>query len=335
MTQKKLVGAAVLSLFTMTAAFADATVDQKTRVQFGGALGGVLNKFGGKSTREGIESTTVVKGNRKLTRTGESGELVDLSEEKVYTIDFSRQSYSVKTFAEIRKQLEDAMKNSEKESKEEGRGKGEKGGPEYEVDFAVKETGKKETINGFNTKQVIVTVTVREQGKKLEQSGGSVLTSDMWMAPKVAAMSEIADFDARYYKKLYGGLMSGVEMQQMMALMAASPTVGKAMKVFSEKKSSLEGTPIRAIMKFETVAGSEQKTESASSDEESAPTSAGAMVGGLLGRAMKKRAESKEPEEAATPGRSKLFESTSDTLRADGRADASVLAVPAGFKQRR
>ena len=43
-----------------------------------------------------------------------------------------------------------------------------------------------------------MTITVREKGKTLEQSGGMVLTSDMWLAPKIAAMKEIADFDVRY-----------------------------------------------------------------------------------------------------------------------------------------
>jgi hypothetical protein len=335
MKHQKAVGTAVLALFTVTAAFADATVDTKTKVQFGGALGGVLNTIGGKSTREGIESTTVLKGDRKLTRTGNTGELVDLAEEKVYTIDFGRQTYRVQTFAEIRKQLEDAMKNAEEESSDDdGRGKGKNEGPEYVVDFDVKETKKVETINGFNTKQVIMTVTVREKGKKLEQSGGSVLTADMWMAGKVTAMKEVADFDARYYKKLYGGLLSGAEMQQMAALMAASPTIGKAMKTFGEKRGTLDGTPIRTVLRFETVAGSEQKAQSASSDQD-AGASAAAALGGLLGRAMKKRSEPAESQEAATPGRNKVFESTSDTLRATATADASAVAIPAGFKQKK
>ena len=65
-----------------------------------------------------------------------------------------------------------------------------------EVDFDVRNTGEKKTINGFDTHQVVMTITVREKGKTLEESGGMVLTSDMWLAPKIAAMKEIAEFDA-------------------------------------------------------------------------------------------------------------------------------------------
>jgi hypothetical protein len=47
-----------------------------------------------------------------------------------------------------------------------------------------------------------MTVTVREKGKKLEESGGLVMTSDMWLAPKSAGYNEIADFYKRMGKKL-------------------------------------------------------------------------------------------------------------------------------------
>src|SRR5438552_1157689 len=63
-------------------------------------------------------------------------------------------------------------------------------GPEMEVEFAIKSTGNKETINGWNTHEEVATVTVHENGKKLEESGGFVLTSDMWIGPRVPAMRE-------------------------------------------------------------------------------------------------------------------------------------------------
>ena len=46
-----------------------------------------------------------------------------------------------------------------------------------------------------------MTVTVREKGKKLEESGGMVLTSNTWLAPKIAATNEVAAFDIRYAKQ--------------------------------------------------------------------------------------------------------------------------------------
>lgn len=314
---------AVLALST-TVAFAEGTVSQKTRVQLGGVLGGVVNVFGGKAAREGVTGNTSVNGNRMLNGNDRAAELVDLGEEKIYRIDYGRKAYTVVTFEELRKQYEEAKKEAEEEAKE-SKKKGEKNeGPEYEIDFDVDETGEKQTINGFNTKQVIVTITVREKGKKLEQSGGAVLTADMWMGPKIPAMREITAFNQKYFKQLYGDATA--EMQQMAVLMATTPTFAKAMKEFSKKRGSFDGDAVKTTLTFESVAAPGQQAEAA--EEDNSPAG---MVGGLLRGAMKKRQEKKEGA-AATPGRSKLFESTTEILSASN--EAGDLSIPAGFKQR-
>ena len=306
---------------------ADANVEQKTQVRFGGFMGGVINVFGGKSTHEGSTSATYVKGDRKLTRTDDSGELIDLSAEKIYQIDFGRKTYKVVTFEELRKQFEEQKERAAKN--DQSAEKGEKSnGPEYEVDFDVKDTGEKQVINGFNTHRTIVTVTVHEKGKKLEQSGGSVLTSDMWIGPNVAAMKEITDFDRRYFAKLYGSQFGAVEMQQMAVLMATNPAFAKAMKTFSQKRTSLEGTPIRTNFSFDTVAGTEQK---ASADQDSEqPVSAASVLGGFMKRAQQRR----QAEKGGDASRSTLFNSNVEVLKAASSASASDVALPAGFTQR-
>ena len=60
----------------------------------------------------------------------------------------------------------------------------------------------------------------------------------MWMSPRISGMKEIAEFDRRYFSKIYGSSYSGAEMQQLAMLMATNPALGKAMKAFSDKRSS-------------------------------------------------------------------------------------------------
>ena len=315
---RSLISTTAVAVLSASVALAEGSVEQKTRVHFGGVVGGIVNVFGGKAAREGVTSTTAVKGNRMLTGNDRSGELVDLSEEKIYRIDYARKSYSVVTFEELRKQYEEAKKEAEEEAKEAKKSKSEKSeGPEYEVDFKVVETGEKQTINGFSTRQVIATATVHEKGKKLEQSGGAVLTADMWMGPKIPAMREIAAFQQKYFKQLYGEPTA--EMQQMAVLMATTPTFAKAMKEFSRKRSAFEGDAVRTTLTFESVAAPGQEAE----EDESA-----GLVGGLLRNAMKKRQEKKG--DAPAEGRSRLFESTTEVLQASN--DAGDVAVPSGFK---
>jgi len=279
-------------------------------MHLGGSLA-IANAFGGKATHEGITDTVAIRGDRKSSRAGDTGEIIDLGEEKIYYVDYGRQKFSVKTFDQLRKEFEDAQKRSEDRAARENKGKE----PEYEVDFDVQSTGVKETINGWNTHQEIVTITVHEKGKKIQQSGGFVLTADMAMGPKVAAMNELASFERRFVQKVYGKGFT-TDMRSMMAAAAMTPAFAKAMRAFGEHREALSGTAIRTKLRFETVAGTE------SHGEDDHPAS----FGSLMNR-MRKRDD-------ATPGRTELFASTTELLKATESASKESVSLPAGFRER-
>src|SRR6476646_10377261 len=109
------------TVLTATLCLADANVQEKTQVHLGGMVGGIANAFGGKATHEGITSNTFVKGDRRARMLEGSGDIVDLSAEKVYHRDLGRKTYTVETFDEIRKRFEE-----EKERAAKQRGKEEK-----------------------------------------------------------------------------------------------------------------------------------------------------------------------------------------------------------------
>lgn len=307
----------VSAVLAAPAALADATIQQKTQLHFGGALGSVINVFGRKATHEGIVTDVTIYKNRKSSRSGDTGEIVDLDEQKIYFVDYEDKTYTVKTFAELRKEYEDAKKRAKERQQETSKSSEKNEGPEYEVDFSLKSTGNKETINGWNTHEEIATVTVHEKGKKLEESGGFVLTSDMWMGPRVPAMRELAEFERKFIQKVYGDALIG-DMKQMAALMAATPAFAKAMKAFSERQSRFEGTAIRTKMTFETVAGTDPSTQQSSS-------SAGGL-GGLLGRMKRKK------NDESGSSRGTMLDSNHELLKASTSASASAVAIPAGFK---
>ena len=186
-------------------AYADVKKEERNQVSFSGMLGRMFNFFGGKSAKEGVVSTVAVSGDRKMTITGDNtGQIVDLSEEKIYDLDLRRKTYKVTTFEELRRQMREAeakaRENASRQPKEE---QPQNQGKEMEIDFDIKNTGQTKTINGFDTRQVIATITVREKGKKLEESGGLVMTVDTWLT-KAVSLKEIADFERRYYEKLAG-----------------------------------------------------------------------------------------------------------------------------------
>src|SRR6185436_7826138 len=135
----------------------------------------------------GVVATTAVKGNRKSTMNDATGQIIDLSEEKIYALDLKKKTYEVTTFEELRQKMREAREKAQKDA-EAQQGKEEKAQKtepqkELEVDFTVKETGQKKQIAGYDAREVIMTITVREKGKTLEDSGGIVMTNDAWLGP--------------------------------------------------------------------------------------------------------------------------------------------------------
>jgi hypothetical protein len=320
----------VLVLLASYGAFADVRTEQKTQVQFGGMLGRVMNLFGGKAAREGITSTVLVKNDRKVTTTDNTSQIIDLSEEKVYYLDLRRRTYKVTTFAEMRRQIEEAQRRaqesaSKQEPVEESPDKPKGETTEVEVDFDVKNTGESKVVNGFETRQTLVTITVREKGKTLDESGGLVLTSDMWLTAEQRALAEVADFDRRYAEKLYGGL-AGVSADQMAMALAMYPMLRQAIDRMNAEGGKVEGTAILTTLTFDAVRSAEQAK--AQAKEEAAPTGRG--VAGMLG-GLARRARKSEPEEPKQ--RTTFMSSTVEVLKLSTDVSDDAVAVPAGFKE--
>jgi hypothetical protein len=339
--------AAVL-LWSMPAR-ADVRADEKTRVQLAGMLGSMMNMFGGRAAREGVTDTVIVKGDRKMTIHEDVGQIIDLAEEKVYDLDLKKKSYKVTTFAELRRRFEeqqrkaaeDARKADDKSAKEKPAER-DPNAKEMEIDFDIKNTGQKKTINGFDTQQQVMTITVREKGKTLEQSGGMVVTSDMWIAPTIASMKEVAEFDVRYAQKLYGSGLAGVSAQQMATAMALYPMLKPALGKMSTEGAKLQGTAIQTTTTMDAVKSAEQMQQEAQSSSSSQPqsesgskpTSVSGALGGMLARKMKKSDENKDAGGgSADKSRATFMTTTHEVLKVGTDVSAADVAVPAGFKE--
>jgi hypothetical protein len=321
--------AAVVPMLAMLGAalVADVKTREKTQFKLEGMLGRMVGMFGGKGAREGIVGTSAVKGSRKVTVSGNNGQMVDLGEEKIYDIDYRKKEYTVTTFDEMRQRIrEQQEKAKEQAAREEGRqDEKQPEGPqkEFEFDFDAKETGQTRQIAGFDTRQVIMTVTMREKGKTLEQSGGFVMTSDSWLGPDVPALKELTDFDMRYYKQLYGEQAMALAADQMAMVMAMYPMIGKASQRLKQEGDKLKGTPLASITTFEVVKTPEQVTQ----EKEAQQGSGGGGLGGMLTRKMMKKEDPKPRALILT-----LNHEYQEVSNAVAPAD---IELPAGFKQKK
>lgn len=322
---------------------AEVKKEERNQVSFAGALGKVFNFFGGKSAREGVVSSVAVSGDRKMTTTGENtAQIVDLREEKVYDLDMRRKTYKVTTFEEIRRQMREAEARArESAARESGSSEPAKKDPnakEMEVDFDVKNTGQTKTINGFETRQVVATITVREKGRKIEDSGGVIMTVDTWLSKSAPSLKELADFERRYWEKL-AGPVSAVDAAQMATIAAMFPGVKEAFARFG--REDLGGTAIQSTTTMDSVKSAEQMKQqaaggaSASSDDKQNPLSVGGAIGGFMRRRQQQNAEKQAAANPnANPARSTFMTLNNEVLKIATNVTAADVAMPAGFKER-
>jgi hypothetical protein len=346
MTDRSIAAVALTCSCLMAASLllkADVREDEKSRIEFAGPLGGVVNFFGGKAAREGVTSTVAVKGDRKARLSETTGQIIDLSEEKIYELDMRRKTYKVVTFEEMRRRMEEARRKAEEnaqkqEARERRKASEGKDQPEMEVDFDLKDTDQKKVINGFDTHEVVMTITIREKGKTLDEAGGMVLTSDMWMASSAAATREIADFDRRYFSKL-GPVVAGASEDQMAAAMAMYPHMKEAFARMNAENVKLDGALIQTTTKMAAVKSAQQTQQEQQSEQRQEASSTSSSPSGMLGRLMAKKLaqkkEERQDENQDQPGRATIMTITNEVLKVTTDVSAADVAIPAGFKESR
>jgi hypothetical protein len=341
---------AVAVALTAVPARADVKKEERNRLSFAGALGKVVNLFGGKSAREGVVSSVAVSGDRKMTVSGDNtAQIVDLGEEKVYDIDMRRKTYKVTTFDQIRQQMREAEARAREAAAKEASSQPsqepqqpaqqEKPAKEVEVDFDVKNTGQTKAIGGFETRQVVATIAVREKGKTLEESGGIVMTVDTWLTKQVD-LKEIGDFERRYWEKLAGPMIAAnaEQAQQLATAIAMYPGVKDAFARLS--KEDLGGTAMLTTTTIDAVKSAEQMKEeasrssssSASSSDSAPPTSIGGAIGGFMRRRQQQQ-EQKSATSNTNPARATFMTINNEVLKIDRNVTAADVALPAGFKE--
>jgi hypothetical protein len=311
-----------LAVLVSAPSFADVRAEEKSTAKFEGMLGRMIGLFGGGDP---TTQTISVKGNRKATMSKDRGQIVDLAEEKIYDLDLRRKQYTVTTFAELRKKMEEARQKMAQQSPQKPDGNA----AQADVQFSLKESGQRKTINGFDAREVVMTVTVQEKGKTLDQDGGMVMTANTWLATKVPGMNEIAEFDRRYAEKI-GGMMLG---DAQAAAMAAGmyPMMADAVRKMQAENVSLNGTPVLTVVKMEAVPGAAQ-AKAAPPQQESRPRGLGGLGGALGGGLARRIGGGDKP--AAEGGRTLVMTMENELLKAAPSVVDAELAVPADFKLR-
>ena len=302
---------------------ADVKTTQVDSFKFEGAFGGFMNRFS-RGAKDGTTSTVAVHGNRMAKFDDRTGQVIDLDEERVYEIDMRKKRYEVRTFAELREQFEKARAEAEekmKDMKPEEREEIQSSGPEMEVDVEVQDMNESQEMLGQTAKRVVLTVTARQKGETVEAGGGFVMTTDSWLVPTLPELNEIAQFQLRFAKAVYGENFSA-DMERMAGLMAMVPSFKTMSERMETEGQKMEGVPVLTATTFETIKSEEQMKAAADTEP-----SGGGFGGRLARKLMPKRGEPQP--------RTKAFTASHEVKSVSASVSETDVAIPAGFKEKK
>jgi hypothetical protein len=336
--------------------YADFSYEQTTKIT-GGAMVGMM-KFAGAFSKDArkamdpVKSTTSIKGNRMAHRTADSGSIIDLDKETITQINYTKKTYSVATFAQIKQAMDD-MAQKAREQKTAGTEQKGNSGEQVDMHFDVKvnDTGQSKLINGNNAHEMIMTMTMQGADAKSGAKGGLDMTTDMWIAPQVSGYQEVRDFYRRMSEKLEW--TPGAN-----PIMMSRPDMARAMAQLYKEGAKLDGMPVYETIKMggkmegtADASGSQPQSQSqtqASRDSAPPPTSVtgalGAALGGRLGGFGRHKKQAPADSDTNTPPPSSdtgssaasgsLIEMTTEVLSySSGPADSSAFEVPSDFSQ--
>ncbi|MBU2676623.1 MAG: hypothetical protein KJP16_06015 [Gammaproteobacteria bacterium] len=298
----------ILSLLAMlfsTTADADVTANQLVKSRFSGA-GKMLNVFGGKAAKDGLEIQIAVGGDRKATKTGKHVEVIDLEQQMIWRYSVNRKGKAKKckatTFDEFREQLA-AMQDLPFFGTDGSSGTPQEEAPaealQYEVTLNFSETGEQETHAGMTGDVFEFEAVAHRPGLPVEEGGGVIETTFV-IGEKTAAWTEMQSWDKKWSEVV--GEMTGMG-DNLVKILASSPALQQVMTELRSKESELDGAMLRMSMRLSTVPDprvQEQAEAEDSGNGDDIPTSLGGLGSKLGGALLKKKrdsAKTKEPKE--------------------------------------
>ena len=267
---------------------------------------------------------------------GESVEIVRLDQDKIYTLDPKKKTYTETTFAEQRAQMQKIMqqtREAQATQQQQSSGVNEAQCEWSDPKADVQRTGEKGSFAGFDAERVTVTAT---QSCKDAQSGQVCdfgLTLDQWLAPGFDAEEETLAYQRAYAEKLGLGALASRDFSERAETMFGR--YDGLWKELATKMRDVKGYPVKAS--FGLAVGGPQCTsaQQQAAAATPAPSVGGALsdaFGGLIGR--KKKSEPAAPPPAAPGGLIPIMTVSTELVSVSkAPASASSFEVPPEYKK--
>jgi hypothetical protein len=212
--------------------FADASYEHTSQIT-GGQLVSMVKSlaFLSKQMRQITEPTseiTMVHGNQKAIVSKTYTEIWDLDKEQIIHIDNTQKSYSIMTFADMRKalaempakmaQMQEQMKEQQaKMQQAQNQAPAIPPNLQFNTTVDVKDTGLTKMVDKYNARQQILTMKLIVTDTNNPTTNVTYsFTDEIWTTPEVPSeMKDVQEFDKRFGEKM----MQGVDTKDLLSSM--------------------------------------------------------------------------------------------------------------------
>jgi hypothetical protein len=273
---------------------------------------------------------------------GQSTEIVQLDQDKLYSVDSKKKTYTETTFADRRAQMQqamDRMREGQASQQQATSGVDDTQCEWSEPKADVKRTGEKAAVAGFEAERVTVTAVQSCKDKKTGQVCDFGLVLDQWVAPGFQASAETQAYQRAYAEKLGLSASTSRDFAER-----AQSMFGRYQGLWSEvaaKMRDVKGYPVK--LSFGLGVGGpqcESAQETQASGGPASPPSLGGALGGALGGMFGKKKDATPAAAASTPpaqlpgGMISLMSMSNELVSVNQNSiDPQSFEVPAGFKK--
>ena len=303
--------------------FGKFTTEQEIMIASDKKLTRSKNKFKGK----GVMGSTVGK---MFLKSGETGEIINLSEMMIYSLNHKKKEYEVRPIENIMEdQGEGDAVTTDKVDAEEAESSNIK---IILSEFKVEETGDKKDINDFSCRKYLVTWITEWENIETGQKGTDRLSTDVWTTPLTGdleqAQKQENDFNKEYMQRLgfdVDELQQAILGTNWLSILSSMGKGGMAPQAddsqFSQEMNKIEGYPVIIDGKYyaKREGGEEEEEEADATD-----------VKGLVGRFAKKAigGKKKDDNEPAFTYYVEVTELSSDSVK------DSAFQIPSNYKNK-
>ncbi|MGD8379258.1 MAG: hypothetical protein PVJ40_06540 [Gammaproteobacteria bacterium] len=284
-----------------------------TSVKFKGAILGTLQRWAGKD-KKGGGSTTVT--------------IYRVDRDREWTLHPDKQTYSEQAISRPPEERGADEGDAAPASPKSANGQGEESNIKVvKNEVTVKDTGKTRTINGFKTREYVITWDVETVNTDSGEKSRSLMTSDMWTSDDGklgTATKEEQAFNNAFMKKKQIALNSQLEKQFGFGVVSVLGVANSSQ--FSGALKKIKGFPVRTTVTWE---GNSEGGANDSGNSGESPQQALQALGSLFGGHKDKKAA-----DSSHPGMTKIFDSTTDLVKVEtGKLSGDLFEVPAGYQK--